>query len=515
MKKVRIYTKYERFWHWTQAVLISTLAITGFEVHGSYKLLGYQESVLIHRNLAWALMILIIFTLFWNLITGEWKQYIPSTKLLKEQFMYYIGGIFKNAPHPTNKTVYNKFNPIQRLTYLGLRILVIPIVVVSGAIYMYFSVLLDQQIGLPLIPIAYFHTIGAFLLIGFMIIHVYLTTTGHKPLSAIKAMLSGWEEMSDEEALVALEENLLVAIDKSRQSIDIKEAGAKEKKEHMFEEAFEDATEKLGIATETSHLQAKLSDSKVGYFKVNKEGYYTNVNEAWLDLYKCKDRSQIVNTHITLNRTEEGKEKIMNLFDRVLGGEIISGEKTQRLCKDGSIGYHTVSAKAYKNEDGKITGIEGFIFDISNQVEAEEDLEKKLSLQIKNEEFYKKMISSKEIGYYRIGENGFMQEVNETWLKLYKYDTKEEVLNKHYSLSRTREDFLELEKSVNRVLQGETIPFGVTRRHCKDGSLGYHSITMTPVYDGDKIVGFEGFIVDKTDKRLAEIELLKGREEMS
>jgi hypothetical protein len=30
---------------------------------------------------------------------------------------------------------------------------------------------------------------------------------------------------------------------------------------------------------------------------------------------------------------------------------------------------------------------------------------------------------------------------------------------------------------------------------------------MTPVYENDKIVGFEGFIVDKTDKKLAEEEM--------
>ncbi len=511
MKKVQIYSKYERFWHWMQAVLIIFLAITGFEVHSSYSIFGYEEAVFLHRNLAWALMILIVFTLFWNFITGEWRQYIPSTKMMHEQIDYYITGIFKNAPHPTNKTVYNKFNPLQRITYLGLRILVIPIVVFSGAIYMYYSVLLEQSMGIPLVPIAYIHTIGAFLLIGFVLGHVYLTTTGHKPLSAIKAMLSGWEEMSDEEAQNALEENLLVAMNKSRKSIAVEDEEDEEEKEHMFEEAFEDASEKLGLASESTRLQSKLTDSNVGYFKINIDGFYEDVNDAWLYLYKCKRKSEIIGARITLNRTEEGKVKIMNLFNRVLKGEVINAERAQRVCKDGSIGYHSVSAKAYKDEEGEITGIEGFIVDITHQVEAENDLENKLNLQIKNEEFYKKMITSKDVGYYRIGKNGFIQEVNDTWLKLYKYKSKDEVINKHYALSRTKEDFLELKKSAIRVLQGETIPFGITRRYCQDGSIGYHSITMTPVYDGDEIVGFEGFIVDKTDKKMAEKELLESR----
>ncbi len=511
MKKVQIYSGYERFWHWTQATLILLLAMTGLEVHGTYHLLGYENAALLHKNLAWALLILIVFTQFWNIITGEWRQYIPSTKMMKEQIEYYITGIFKNAPHPTNKTVYNKFNPLQRITYLGLRILVIPVVVLSGIVYMYYYGFLEENMHFPLGTVAYIHTIGAFLLIGFVIGHVYLTTTGLKPLSAIKAMLTGWEEMSDEEAQVALEENLLVAMDKSKQTIVDADGTEDQDTERMFEEAYEEASEKLGLATGETILQNKLSDSNVGYFKINKDGYYEDVNNVWLNLYKCKDKSKIIGQHMSLNRSEEGKKKVQRLFNDVLAGKVVTGERVERHCMDGTIGYHTISAKAYKDDEGKVAGVEGYIIDITPQVEAEKDLENKLKLQIKNEEFYKKMIASKDVGYYRIDKNGFIQDVNDTWLKLYKYDSKKDVINQHYSLSRSKEDFLELKKSVDKVLKGETIPFGITRRHCHDGSIGYHDITMTPVYEGDEIVGFEGFIVDKTDKKLAEEELKKER----
>jgi len=279
MKKVQIYSGYERFWHWTQATLILLLAITGFEVHGTFHLLGYEQSVLLHKNLAWAFLILIVFTQFWNLVTGEWRQYIPSTKLMKEQIEYYITGIFKHAPHPTNKTVYNKFNPLQRMTYLGLRILVIPIVVFSGIVYMYYPDFVGNEIRFPLSIVAYIHTLGAFLLLVFIIAHIYLTTTGLKPLSAIKAMLTGWEEMSDKEAQIALEENLLVAMDKSKQTIVDADGMEDQETEQMFEEAFEEASEKLGLTTGETVLQNKLSDSNVGYFKINKDGFYEDVNK--------------------------------------------------------------------------------------------------------------------------------------------------------------------------------------------------------------------------------------------
>ena len=506
MKKVLIYKGYERFWHWTQALLILLLAVTGFEVHGTYTLLGYEKAVFIHRNLAWSFIILIIFTQFWNMTTGEWRQYVPSTKLLKAQIRYYITGIFSNAPHPTRKTVYNKFNPLQRMTYLGLRILIIPIVVLSGLVYMYYVSLVDQSVVGSLQPVAYLHTFGAFLLLGFVIGHVYLTTTGHRPLSAIKAMLTGWEEMSDEDAELALEENLKVALITSRKGISGR--GTIEK-EGVFETAFDDVVEKLGINTESTRLREKLLSSNVGYFRIGKDHKYQEVNEVWLKLYKCTDKKSVIGTDVTLDRTPEGKKQITALVDKILSGEIITGERVERVCKDGTIGYHTVSAAPIKDKDGNIIGLEGFIIDITPQVEAEKALEKKIATEHKSNVFYEQIVKSKDVGYFRIDSQGFYQEVNDTWLRLYKYDSKDEIIGKHYSLSRTKEDFVKLKKSFEKVMKGETIPLGITRRYCKDGSIGYHSITMTPVVENGKIVGVEGYIVDKTDRKLAEEELKK------
>ena len=41
---------------------------------------------------------------------------------------------------------------------------------------------------------ALLHTAGAFMMLIFLIAHVYLATTGRTPLEHIRAMVSGWEE---------------------------------------------------------------------------------------------------------------------------------------------------------------------------------------------------------------------------------------------------------------------------------------------------------------------------------
>src|SRR5690606_13151875 len=60
-EKVYIYKAYERFWHWTQAFLVLFLALTGFEIHGSLNLFGFETAVTLHNNAAWAFIILTIF----------------------------------------------------------------------------------------------------------------------------------------------------------------------------------------------------------------------------------------------------------------------------------------------------------------------------------------------------------------------------------------------------------------------------------------------------------------------
>lgn len=203
-KLVYIYRGFERFWHWMQAILIFFLAFTGFEIHGSYTFLGYKDAVRYHNVAAYMFIVLTIFAIFWHLTTGTWKQYVPTAKNIKAQLDYYLFGIFKNAPHPTKKTVLSKLNPLQKLTYFGLKILIIPLSVTSGLLYMFYRY--PTRHGIDAINvstlkyIAIFHTVGAILLVVFIVTHLYLITTGETVTSNLKAMLTGYEELDSDES---------------------------------------------------------------------------------------------------------------------------------------------------------------------------------------------------------------------------------------------------------------------------------------------------------------------------
>ena len=74
--------------------------------------------------------------------------------------------------------------------------------VISGLLYMFHKtvdgnneiVIRDISLG----SIANWHSFGAFLLVAFVIVHIYMTTTGHTYTSNLKAMITGYEELDDE-----------------------------------------------------------------------------------------------------------------------------------------------------------------------------------------------------------------------------------------------------------------------------------------------------------------------------
>ena len=195
-EKIYIFKRFERFWHWAQAATIIFLMLTGFEVHGTYTLFGFEQAVNLHVIGAWTLITLWVFAVFWHFTTGEWKQYIPTFKKVDAMIKYYALGIFTNAPHPFRQSTRRKHNPLQRLAYLFFWLVISPIIWFSGWFYLFYGEWENLGLGfLSLEWVAFFHTLGAFLILFFFIVHVYLTTAGHTLTSHIKAMITGWEEV--------------------------------------------------------------------------------------------------------------------------------------------------------------------------------------------------------------------------------------------------------------------------------------------------------------------------------
>ena len=195
---IYLYTRYERFWHWLQMALILLLLLTGFEIHGRYSLFGFGSAVSVHNVSGITWLIAFAFFVFWVFTTGEWRQYIPTTRKMIEVIRYYSWGIFKGESHPFPKRKEAKHNPLQRLTYLSLAAFLLPVQMITG--FLYWSYNHWHAWGLDFLSlkvVAVIHTLGAFAILTFLIVHVYMTTTGHSLFAHIRAMITGWEGVEE------------------------------------------------------------------------------------------------------------------------------------------------------------------------------------------------------------------------------------------------------------------------------------------------------------------------------
>ncbi|MBW2132229.1 MAG: cytochrome b/b6 domain-containing protein [Deltaproteobacteria bacterium] len=193
---IYLYSRYERFWHWLQALLILVLLATGFEVNGAWTLLGFETAVTVHNYTGLTWLITFAFFVFWVFTTGEWRQYIPTTKKMLAVIRYYGYGIFRGEAHPFPKRKDAKHNPLQRLTYLSLAALLLPVQMTTGFLYWGYNSWAQWGFSwLSLEIVALVHLAGAFAILQFLVIHIYMTTTGHSLLAHIRAMITGWEEV--------------------------------------------------------------------------------------------------------------------------------------------------------------------------------------------------------------------------------------------------------------------------------------------------------------------------------
>lgn len=198
LKNIYLYARYERFWHWLQTVLIMLLLVTGFEVKGLYSLFGFQTAVKVHNFVGNTWLIAFLFFVFWVITTGEWRQYVPTTKKMLAVVRYYMYGIFRGEAHPVPKRQDVKHNPLQRITYLILAAILLPVQMVTGLFYWgYNSWPAWGLSGLSLEVVAMIHLAGAFAILSFVIVHIYMITTGRTIFAHTRAMISGWEEVED------------------------------------------------------------------------------------------------------------------------------------------------------------------------------------------------------------------------------------------------------------------------------------------------------------------------------
>jgi len=196
LHRVKIFSLFERFWHWTQMLLIIVLLITGFGLHGFHDLFTFQQAVTLHTSAALTLLVLWAFGTFWLFTTRSWRHFIPTIQGMWGVFRYYSFGIFRGERHPYRKAYWRKHNPLQALAYAMLKLVLFPAIWITGLIYLfYFAWRNIPHATEYLQSVAMIHVAAAFAILVFLFIHVYMLTTGHSFRDHVMPMVTGFDEV--------------------------------------------------------------------------------------------------------------------------------------------------------------------------------------------------------------------------------------------------------------------------------------------------------------------------------
>jgi len=183
-----------RLWHWINAILFAILIVSGFAMHFGVGM-GFEPAQSTHAYFALGLVALWILYLLYLILSGQLMQYLPRADFISASFAqakYYMLGIYRGQENPAGHDPAKRLNPLQQTAYLSVLLVLFPVLVASGLALFIPEVIPPELMGMNgkhLVSLV--HTGAAFLMILFIVIHLYLCTTGESVFALVRSMVTG------------------------------------------------------------------------------------------------------------------------------------------------------------------------------------------------------------------------------------------------------------------------------------------------------------------------------------
>ena len=150
-----------------------------------------------HKIAAAILVLNYLVFIIGNRITRNGKHYGIKKKDLhpgiRNQIKYFTYGIFRGEKQSYPMTLSNKFNPLQKITYVVVMYIVFPLLVFSGLMLMMPDMTLIKFVGRGIyIFTDIVHIIMGFLILLFLLIHLYTCTIESKSGSLFRGIITGY-----------------------------------------------------------------------------------------------------------------------------------------------------------------------------------------------------------------------------------------------------------------------------------------------------------------------------------
>jgi len=194
------------------------------------------------------------------------------------------------------------------------------------------------------------------------------------------------------------------------------------------------------------------------------------------------------------------EEAIQSLLDRKTS---VSRFEKRHLKKDGNVAWVDISMHLSRNEQDIPQFFISVTIDISHRIEAEEKLKK-------SEEQFREILNNLQDAFCRAEMSGRITMVSPSTKRMFGYEPSDELVGQLSSMlyydSAERDDMIEILRNA-----GQVVDF-IVRGKRKNGTSFWVSMNVQFIKDDqEQILGTDGMIRDITERKQAEMDLIKAK----
>lgn len=260
----------------------------------------------------------------------------------------------------------------------------------------------------------------------------------------------------------------------------------------MAEEGDLSASGPVFSPVDMGRLAAIVDSSDDAIISKTLDGTITTWNRGAADLYGYT-AEEMIGESIQRLIPAKSTNELAQILDQIKAGKKLDHFETERVKKDGSPVFVSVTVSPVLDADGNVVAASAIARDITERRRADE--ERSLMAAI---------IDSSDDAIISTNMNGIIKSWNHGARMLYGYSA-DEMINKEMSILISPKNKYELEDILLRVRQGDKISHYETIRVRKDGSEVHVSISVSPVLDALGTTIAASFIArDITQRKLTE-----------
>ncbi|MGD8751432.1 MAG: PAS domain S-box protein [Anaerolineales bacterium] len=258
--------------------------------------------------------------------------------------------------------------------------------------------------------------------------------------------------------------------------------------EHL-EELVDERTAELQASEE--RYRTLFDGVPVGLYRTNPEGKVLDVNLACVQIFGYPNRETLLNTAITTEVYVDPKERAR--WQALMEEEGIVRDFEEQVRRfDGEIVWISDTARAVKDERGRVLYYEGRLEDITERKEFEEEIRRQ-------KDYFEALFVNSPVAVMTADLDAKVVSWNPMAEKLFGY-TQDEAVGKHIDdLVATNPSIREDAEAYTRELLTTDRVQATVRRNRKDGSLVDVEVLVLPTIVAGQKVGYIGIYYDISD----------------